>query len=59
MTPLYLIFAGNLGLVWNGSDESEAHRQYDIWCDKVNAFGRAHGEGVILMRDEETILEQA
>jgi hypothetical protein len=49
--PLYLIFAGNLGLVWNGHNEKEALRRYEEWCEKSN--------DVILMRDEETIFGQA
>ena len=52
------VIVGNIGSVYAGNDEGNARRKFDSYVkDSVNDYGRAAGENVTLMRDNEIVSE--
>lgn len=58
----YEVIVSNVGNVHNGSDDSEARKVYEEYCrlvDDPGNGGRAKGESVALLCDDEVVEEQA
>ena len=58
MKHKYEVVVGNIGSVYDGSDESEGRRKYQSYVDLSRSnIGRAGGESVVLMQDGEILKE--
>lgn len=52
------IIVGNVGTVYSGTDKKEARRVYDEYVEQSQGnYGRAAGESVTWMREDELFLE--
>lgn len=56
--PTYEVIVGNIGIVYSGTDRSDAFHSYNSYVElSVDEVGRAAGESVTLMEDGEPIKE--
>ena len=54
MKSRYEVVVGNIGTVYQGSDEAEAHEQYRTYInDSTAGYGRVGGETVTLFKNGE------
>jgi hypothetical protein len=52
----YEVIVGNIGTVYSGDDETEAHKTYDEYREQSQeGYGRAVGEPVTLLEDGEYV----
>lgn len=57
---MWYVVVGNIGTVLSTDDETEARGCYASYCeDSTVGHGRARGECVILMRDDDIVAEIA
>jgi len=58
MRSEWAVIVGNIGTVYHGPDGAEALRRFAEYCDQSrDDYGRAGGETVVLMRDDEPVEE--
>lgn len=58
MKTTHIITVGNIGTVYDGVDEAEAQRKFDVYvAQSKNAYGRASGESVVWIKDEDIYKE--
>lgn len=54
----YEVIVGNIGTVYTGASKLEARKAYLSYVkDSLAGFGRAGGEGVVLLRDDDIFAE--
>jgi hypothetical protein len=56
--PAFSVIVGNIGYVYDGTDEKTARETFAEYCDQSRSdYGRAAGEDVTLCQDGETVAE--
>jgi hypothetical protein len=56
--PHFEVSAGNVGLVWEGSDDAQAHKVYLVYVGiSRDGLGRVGGQPVTLKRDGSVLHE--